>query len=336
MKRATALLATLLVGGCSRNPSMLFDHAGPHAAWTAWLFWLFFWVSLAVWIIVLGALGYALYRGTRRPNKLTRSAVQPNDRILTRWVAVAVALTVVILTGLVGASYAVDRHLIALDQNPTRQIELTGHQWWWEIRYFDSEPGKQFTTANELHVPVGETIELKLKSNDVIHSVWIPNVAGKRDIIPGQDNRITIRLDRPGIWRGRCAEFCGYQHAFMGLTVIAETPEQYQAWRDAQLEPAAAPRSDEEKRGKDVFANTTCGMCHVIRGTSPGHSSYAPELTHLKSRTSIGAGAAPNTKGYLGGWIIDPHSLKPGVHMPVNLQNAADFQALLAYLEILK
>jgi cytochrome c oxidase subunit II len=336
MMRIALVIAAFTLSGCSRNPSMLLDHAGPPAAWTAWLFWVFLAVSVVVWTVVVAALGIALWRSSNRRTPREPEALAADDPLLARWVAAAIGVTVLILTGLVGATYAIDRQLIALDQNPSREIVLTGHQWWWEIRYLDDEPGKVFTTANELHVPVGESIRLILKSNDVIHSVWIPNVAGKRDIIPGQDNFATIRLDKEGVWHGRCAEFCGLQHAFMGLTVIAEPRDKFEEWRNAQLDSAAQPQSEEEKRGQQVFANTTCALCHVIRGTSPGHSGRAPDLTHLKSRASIGAGAAPNTKGHLGGWIIDPHGLKPGVHMPVNLQNSEDFQALLAYLEILK
>jgi cytochrome c oxidase subunit II len=336
---AISLLLPLL-GACSRNPSVLLDHAGPHAGTIASLFWLFLGVSVAVWVIVLGFLAYALLRHRQTGDEespLLTAADPGREQVLTRWVSGSVALTVAIITALVGSSYAIDRRLISLDQNATREIVLTAQQWWWEIRYVDPEPGKQFITANELHVPVGETIKLTLKSNDVIHSLWVPNVAGKRDIIPGQDNSLTIRVDRAGVWQGRCSEFCGFQHAFMGLALIALPPDEFDRWRVSQLSAAAQPNSDEEKRGQDVFKSSSCIMCHTIRGEEPaGYGSHAPDLTHLKSRRTIGAGAAPNTKGHLGGWIIDPHSMKPGVHMPVNLQNARDFQALLAYLEILR
>jgi cytochrome c oxidase subunit II len=332
--------ALLLLGGCTRNPSVLFDHAGPHAASIGWLMWLFFAVTASVFVVVLGFLGFALWRGTRHaeiePEPITLSPA--TESRLATFVAVGVGLTVIILTVLVGASYATDKRLISFESKPSLEIELTGHQWWWEIRYLNEhEPSKQFTTANELHLPVGKAVKLTLKSNDVIHSVWIPNLAGKRDIIPGRDNSLTIQADRDGVWHGRCAEFCGYQHAFMALTVVADAPERFESWQEAQRQSSVQPQSDEQKRGQEIFTTGPCALCHVIRGTeAAGHSSYAPELTHLKSRTTIGAGAAPNTKGHLGGWIIDPHGLKPGVHMPVNLQNAADFQALLAYLEILK
>jgi cytochrome c oxidase subunit II len=338
MNRAAAILAGAALAGCSRNPSILLDTAGPHANEIQWLFWLFFWVCAAVWLCVIGLLGFATWRGLRRWRDTPAPATAPaEERRLVAWVSTGVGLTFAILTLFVGASYAVDRKLISLDSGPTMEIQITGHQWWWEIQYLGETPSAQFTTANELHVPSGSTVKLKLRSSDVIHSFWIPNVAGKRDIIPGRENEATIRVDRDGVWHGRCAEFCGYQHAFMGLTLIAETPDKFEKWKASQRLPAAAPQSDEEKRGQEIFETGSCGACHVIRGTSAdGHSNYAPELTHLKSRSSIGAGAAPNVKGYLGAWILDPHGIKPGVHMPPNLQNADDFQALLAYLEILK
>jgi cytochrome c oxidase subunit 2 len=198
-------------------------------------------------------------------------------------------------------------------------------------------PSNTFITANEIHVPVNEKIRLKLKSSDVIHSLWFPNLSGKKDIIPGKDRDMVIRADRQGIWQGRCGEYCGNQHALMGLTLIAESKGSYEAWKASQRMPARQPQTAAEKRGQEIFQTSACVLCHVIRSeTSKGFSNVAPELTHLKSRLSIGAGAAPNTKGHLGGWIIDPHGLKPGVHMPTNLQEPQDFQDLLTYLESLK
>jgi cytochrome c oxidase subunit 2 len=260
-----------------------------------------------------------------------------SERGLKLWVSAGIAVTVLILTSFVGLSYAVDRRLITLDDEPAIEIEVTAHQWWWELRYPGPRPSDTFATANEMHVPLGQTVKLKLKSVDVIHSFWLPNLAGKADIIPGRDQDLVFRADKEGTWHGRCSEYCGLQHAFMGLTLIVDEPAQFQQWLAAQRAEAIEPRTDEERRGRDVFATGPCGLCHVIRGTdAAGHSSSAPDLTHLKSRTTIGAGAAPNSKGHLGGWIIDPQGIKPGVHMPTILQEPNDFQALLAYLEILK
>jgi cytochrome c oxidase subunit II len=339
MRRTSALLASLALAGCSRNPSILFDHAGPHAAWTGWLFWLFFIVSGVVWLLVLGLLAFALHRGrTRAAQGHGPLPANPaTDRMLARSVGGGIAATILALTVFVGASYAIDRRLLDLDGQARRMVVITANQWWWEIRYPDANSGQDVVTANELHLPVGEPVKLVLRSNDVIHSFWLPNVAGKRDIIPGLENTLVIRVDKAGVWHGRCAEFCGYQHAFMGVTVIAEPAADFEAWRSAQLAPAAEPSAEDEKRGKQVFESSGCGVCHHIRsGETGGDNSSAPDLTHLKSRNTIGAGAAPNTPGHLGGWILDPHRIKPGVHMPINLLSAADLRVLLAYLESLK
>jgi len=337
---AAGLLGAIALGcGCSRNPSVLLDPAGPHAQAIGWLFWLFIGVAAVVWVIVVGLLLVLMLRSRARGGIVAppaRPAASTEGR-LRLIVGGGVFATFLILTGLIVASFTVDRDLIALDRQPSLDIELTGHQWWWELRYPGATPGETFTTANELHVPVGETIRLRLRSVDVIHSVWLPNIAGKRDVLPGIDRELVFRVDKAGTWRGRCAEFCGLQHAFMGLTLIADDPQAFKAWQEAQRAPAREPRTDEERFGRDVFVSGPCGLCHVIRGTdAAGHSSSAPDLTHLKSRTTIGAGAAPNAKGYLGGWIVDPHAIKPGVHMPTNLQSPREFQALLSYLETLQ
>ncbi|MDD5460070.1 MAG: c-type cytochrome [Methylococcales bacterium] len=227
--------------------------------------------------------------------------------------------------------------LFDLDKDSELEIEVTAHQWWWELSYLSATPSDVFTTANELHVPVNTKVRLKLKSPDVIHSLWLPNLAGKQDIIPGREQDLVLRVDREGIWHSRCGEFCGLQHAFMRLALFSESKRAFEAWRTAQRQPSAEPQTDIEKHGHEVFSKGACTVCHAIREkNTTGYSDHAPELTHLKSRTTIGAGAAPNTKGYLGGGILDPHSIKPGVHMPTILQKPEDFQALLVYLETLK
>jgi cytochrome c oxidase subunit 2 len=165
----------------------------------------------------------------------------------------------------------------------------------------------------------------------------LPNLNGKRDIIPGRSNILWIEADKPGEWHGRCAEFCGYQHAHMDLTVIAEPLDSFNGWRGAQTAPAHQPQTEEQVRGEVIFASSNCGLCHAIRGSlADGQTTTAPDLTHLKSRLTIGAGVAPNGEGFLGGWIADPHGLKPGVNMPTTLLSPADFQALLVYLETLE
>jgi cytochrome c oxidase subunit 2 len=332
-RSACCAVAILALSGCAGNPSVL-EATGPEATDIARLFWLFIGVSAVVYVLVIVALVWAVIRSRRQaaPDMGPTMA-----RSATRLIGGAVAATVLILSGLVVASFAVDRGLLSMQQEPFVEVEVTGHQWWWEIRYLSDDPSKIFRTANELHVPVGRRVKLNLKSADVIHSVWLPNLNGKRDTIPGRGNMMWIEADKPGEWHGRCAEFCGYQHAHMDLTVIAEPLDSFNSWRAAQTEPAHQPETEEQRHGEAVFASSNCVTCHAIRGSlADGQSTIAPDLTHLKSRTMIGAGTAPNSKGFLAGWVADPHGLKPGVNMPTNILSPADFQALLAYLETLE
>jgi cytochrome c oxidase subunit 2 len=331
------LFLSLNLLACTRNPSILLNPAGPHAAKIESLFWYVFWVEVIVWILVLGVLFRSLARRKTEKIEQPLELSERTERRLTLFVGTAIAMTVLILTSIVGFSYLVDKKLIELDQNPTLEIEVTAHQWWWELRYMDKPASKIFLTANEIHIPIHEKVKLILKSTDVIHSLWIPNLSGKKDIIPGREQDLVIEANQEGVWKGRCAEFCGMQHAKMDLIVIAESKEKFEAWKESQLQPAKEPQDPEEIRGMKIFTSISCTMCHVIRGTeAKGYSSHAPDLTHLKSRTHIGSGAATNTKGNLGGWIIDPQRIKPGVHMPTMLQEPRDFQALLNYLETLK
>jgi cytochrome c oxidase subunit 2 len=215
-------------------------------------------------------------------------------------------------------------------------INVTGHQWWWEVEYQDlNAPTLRFRTANEIHIPVGRPVVLNVTSRDVIHSFWVPNLQGKRDLISGYTTSIWLQADRPGVYRGQCAEFCGYQHANMAVYVTAEEDAPFKGWLAAQREPSLEPSTDTARSGRDVFMRGSCPTCHTIRGTAAG-GTVGPELTHLASRRTLAAGTLPNTAGHLGGWISDPQSVKPGVKMPPNKLSGDDFQALLAYLEGLK
>jgi cytochrome c oxidase subunit 2 len=203
------------------------------------------------------------------------------------------------------------------------------------VQYLDPVASQRVTTANEIHIPVGRPVVLTLKSHDVIHSLWVPNLAGKKDLIPGHETTLALRADRPGRYRGQCAEFCGYQHGKMGLLVIAEPPETFAAWLEAQRRTPPPPTDPLPQRGQQVFLAGTCAMCHAIQGTS-AFGRVAPDLTHIASRPTLAAATLPNRPGYRAGWIVDSQSLKPGNHMPPNPLNPPDLQALLAYLESLK
>jgi cytochrome c oxidase subunit 2 len=214
-------------------------------------------------------------------------------------------------------------------------IEVVAHQWWWELQYKDSTPGGLFTTANELHVPVGQPVLLVLTSRDVIHSFWVPNLAGKKDLVPGRTQSWWFQADTPGVYRGQCAEFCGHQHAKMALLVVAEPLTDYQAWVRRSQQPAVTPSDPVAARGQQVFMNGTCVMCHAIQGT-PARSRNGPDLTHLASRRTLAAATLENTRGALAGWIVDPQRVKPGTQMPPSQLSSQDLDALLTYLQTLK
>jgi cytochrome c oxidase subunit 2 len=211
-------------------------------------------------------------------------------------------------------------------------VQVLSHKWWWEFRYPVSGVATQFSTAYELHVPAGRPVELELIATDVIHSFWVPSLSGKRDAIPGKHNVLLIRADRPGVYEGQCAEFCGTEHANMRFLVIADSPAQFAAWRDHQLESSVAPGADAlRQRGLDVFMSSRCSSCHAISGTD-AFGTVGPDLTHLASRRRLAMGSVINDPQHLSQWIEDPQSTKPGVQMPSTPLSTADQQALLAYL----
>ncbi|MDB5824061.1 MAG: hypothetical protein JWR21_2765 [Herminiimonas sp.] len=290
-------------------------------------------VFIAVLAMFLRAVWRAPRSGAATPPD-TSSITVPERRI-HRGVLWSVVLATVGLFVLLIADVRTSRALAGLPLSDAVHIDLIGHQWWWEARYTDPQPSRMFTTANELHIPVGRPVIISLQSNDVIHTLWVPNLHGKKDLIPGRTALIQLRADRPGAYRGQCAEFCGLEHALMAMLVTAQPPNEYEAWAEAQRQPAPQPSGQLEMRGLQVFQSTTCVMCHAIQGTS-ANARTGPDLTHLASRQTIAAGSLPNTRGHLAAWILDPQKSKPGVNMPATPLSPADLQALLAYLETLK
>lgn len=313
------------------------DVAGPQAARIIDLWHLTLGVCSLVFAAVLIALLWALWRTPRAQADTPAdvSGLRHVERGPTRSVISAVAVSIALLLVLLAASVATDRALAHLPLRDAVHIELTGHQWWWSARYDDADPSRIFDTANELHIPLGRPVIVTLHSDDVIHSLWVPNLAGKKDLIPGRTATLTLRADRAGVYRGQCAEFCGHQHAWMALTVTAEAPAQYEAWAAQQRQPAAPPSDATALRGQQVFLGSTCVMCHAIGGTEAG-ARRAPDLTHLASRRTLAAGALPNDAQHLASWISNPQAHKPGVNMPSHALSQSDMQALVAYLGSLR
>jgi len=329
-RAATAGLA-LAAAGCGRGFSAV-DPAGPQAARIHGLTVLFTALGAAVFATVAGALLYAAWRGHRR---VENASGDREERRMAVWVASAVAGTVVILVTLLMLDFRVGRRMADFADPAAITIKVTGKQWWWDVEYEDPVASRRVHTANEIHIPVGRRVRLLVQSGDVIHSFWVPALHGKIDMIPGYSGTTYLRADRPGIYRGQCAEFCGLQHAHMALEVIAEPPEAFERWYQGQLRPAAPPADSVQARGQQVFLSRSCAMCHSIRGTDAG-SRVGPELTHLASRRTLAAGTLPNRRGHLAGWVLDPQSVKPGARMPPNQLSAEELHALLAYLESLR
>ncbi len=327
----TGLVSAMFFDGIT-SPQSALAPASPQAARISDLWWLMFTICSVVFVAVIATLLYAVFH---RRAATSQSAEAGAERRMTIAVGGAVAATAAILFVLLVASISSGRGLASSTGPAAVTIEVTGHQWWWEVQYADPEPSRRVTTANEIHIPVGQPVLFKLKARDVIHSFWVPNLHGKRDLIPGHETTIALQAERPGMFRGQCAEFCGYQHAHMALLVIAEPPEQFSAWLEHQRRPAVQPGNAHQRRGLEVFLASSCVMCHTIRGT-PAGGRVAPDLTHLSSRLTLAAGTLPNTPGHLAGWIIDPQAIKPGNKMPPNVFDAEDFQALLAYLQSLQ
>src|SRR3954468_19761777 len=283
----------------------ILQSAGPQAAHIESLWWLTLAICTVVFLAILVAVAWAVMR-KRRGDAATPpdiSFITKKERGAELAVVAGLGVSLLGLIVLTVASFVTDRALASLGA-PDLQIDVTGHQWWWDARYDDQDKSKIFTVANEIHIPVGKPVLLRLRADDVIHSFWVPNLSGKKDLIPGRDATLTLQADKPGEYRGQCAEFCGFQHAKMAFVVIAEPREQYDAWAQSQRAPAPQPASEQAQRGQEIFVSGRCAMCRAIRGAR-AQGQRAPDLPHLAGRQTLAAGTLPNTVGHLAGWILD-------------------------------
>lgn len=298
------------------------DPQSPQAHGLSQLIWLIIIVSGVIWTLVLVALFASLRRRQGR--------APASERRLAVAVYSAVGATVLVVAALTLFSFFTTRGLtIAGDDVLT--IEVRGHQWWWEVTY----RSPAFKTANEIRIPVGRPVRVVLSSADVIHSFWVPNLAGKQDLIPGRSNSLDFTAQKAGTYRGQCAEFCGVQHAHMAFTVVALEPAAFDAWQSAQTQPAREPSNAEEAAGEQAFLKRKCAGCHTVRGT-PAGGTTGPDLTHVASRLTIGAGLFETTRGSLAAWIADPQNLKPGNNMPMVDLSSDELKAISAYMTSLR
>jgi cytochrome c oxidase subunit 2 len=290
-------------------------------------------VSGLVCAIVIGASLWAALR--KRPATDDPALHETTRRRASRGVSIATAATIAVLFVVLVYDLALSRGLGHHGVQGALTIQLTGHQWWWDVDYLDTIAQNQVHTANEIHIPVGRVVVLKVRSSDVIHSFWAPSLGVKKDLIPGHPGETSIEADRAGTFKVVCAEFCGLEHAKMALDLVAEDEATFAAWLASRRQAAPLPGDTLALNGRTVLEAGDCAMCHTVAGTRAGGHA-GPDLTHIASRLTIAAGALPNTRENLARWITDPQLIKPGVLMPAHNLAPAAMQSLLAYLATLK
>jgi cytochrome c oxidase subunit II len=319
-------LSTLPIAGLMDGAQSALNPQGPAASEIAALSWLLFFGAAAIFAAVAAFTAYALL--ARRPRRVWMTRVA--------FIAAAgIGFPIVVLTALL-IRVLVMPATAGHGSTATLRIEVVGEQWWWRVHYVDAAGVREFATANEIRLPVGETVELSLRTADVIHSFWVPALAPKLDMIPGRVNRMVVKADHPGELRGQCAEFCGGPHARMALHVIAMQPDEFASWRAQQRRPATPAATSTAERGAQAFHARGCGVCHDVRGTGES-GTRGPDLTHVASRVSLGAATLPVGAGAFAAWIAASHHLKPGNLMPpYDMLPANEIGAIAAYLETLQ
>jgi cytochrome c oxidase subunit 2 len=323
------VVCALVLAGCGGEQSAL-DPQSDQARDISTLWWWMLGVATVVFLGAVGLLGLAWVRRHSEGLPLIGQREGFNLGMVVAF-GIAIPITVLVAVFVVG-NFVVLPQTDAPAASSTRlTVQVIGKQWFWIVKY----PGTTAVTANEIHIPAGTRVNVVTETADVIHSFWVPQLNRKIDMIPGRRNRVLLEAERPGRYRGQCAEFCGLQHAHMAMWVDVDTPDRFRQWLDAQAAPRRAPATAAARRGEQVFLANACASCHTIRGTA-AQGDVGPDLTHVGSRTTLAALTIPNTRGELGNWIRDPQHVKPGNRMPGFKLGDADFQALLTYLEGLK
>ena len=324
-----------MLAGCGGAQDTLDPHSHAAADITN-LFWVMMAVSFGGLALITGLLVVAWLRRGRRGFGADADPEDPHPGEKPAWFVVVGMGVVFPLTVIVALFIVGDWAIVNVTQAPAASstamtVDAVGHQWYWEFRY----PGTTVVTADELHIPVGTRINLVATTADVIHSFWVPELNRKIDTIPGQQNRILLYADKVGVYRGQCAEFCGLQHAHMGMLVFVQPKARFQAWLKRQAAPATPAKSSPARRGEQVFLDGACSSCHAIRGTT-ARGYVGPDLTHLASRTTLAGVTIPNSRDYLARWIVDSQHFKPGNEMPDFHLSPARLRALVAYLGSLR
>lgn len=301
-------------------PPPVLDPAGPFASSLEGLSWVLLGMGAIVSLIVFAALGLALF-GPRSWRK----------RLGSRWMILGAGLAfpAVVIGALLVLGLRDTRDLSAPPPPGEMRIRIVGEMWWWRVIYLDAQGRELFHDANEVILPVGRPVTLELESADVVHSFWVPRLAGKVDMIPGRRNLMRVQADQVGAFGGQCAEYCGGPHALMGLVVVARPAAEFDAWMAGQV----APRVPVAHPGADVFRTSGCGACHTVRGTE-ANGLAGPDLTRVGARRTLGAGILPNNAGTMGGWISNSQALKPGNRMPAYpVLTGSELRAVAEYLD---
>jgi cytochrome c oxidase subunit 2 len=323
---SSILIATFLPPVALAAPPSPLDPASAQAEGAARLYWLAFWIALVIFLAVEGLLLYAIIRFRQQDPAVIPPKIHGSTPLEIAWTAAPAIILLILFVLMVRTMRDT-----AEPVGEAMPVKVIGHQWWWEFQY----PELGIVTANELHIPVGQPVRVELSSDNVIHSFWIPQLAGKTDVVPGQTNSMWFQADRVGVYRGQCAELCGTQHANMNFVVVAQAAEDFQQWAEWQQGPAVAETS-ETAAGQEIFMTTgACLGCHTVNGTS-AQGVLGPDLTHIGSRQTIAGGALENTPENLTRWLTDPQLVKPGNKMVIGRLNQDDIAALVQYLTSLK
>lgn len=310
----------------SSIPSSIFNPQAPHAQAISHLFVVTLFVCAAIFSIVTGAVIFSLIKFRWREGEAEPEQFAGNKTVEIIWSVIPLIIVIVLFALTVRAMQVSDP---PAPKDP--DLVVVGHQWWWEAQY----PKSGVITANEIHIPVGHPMSVRLDATDVLHEFWVPELTRKMTTVPHAQNHIWLEADKPGTYAGICSEYCGTQHAWMRFLVVAESQEQFDAWQKAQLAPAPAPDTPEKVAGWNVFRSMSCINCHAIGGTE-AKARVAPDLTHLASRKQIGAGVIDNTPENLRRWMHNPQDVKPGVKMPNFNFTDEQLTQIVTYFETLK
>lgn len=326
-RRAPQVLCLLLLvtlAGCSPVSPSTLSPSGPKSGFVAWAWWLLFGVAAFVCVVVI-ALAVLAVVVRRRAEKVRTGEARK----------VVMVFGVIIPALVFSATFALSVSGLAVNDKPSSPerltIDVTGHQWWWEVEY----DGTEAVTANEIHIPVRTPVRLRLQTADVIHSFWVPQLMPKVDLLPERVNQTWLSADKPGTYRGQCAEYCGLQHAHMAFEVVAQPKAEFRQWLADQAADARAPSTPEERRGREIVTTSTCSTCHTVRGTE-ADGDVGPDLTHVGSRDRLASGAIPNDVGHMSGWVANSQTVKPGNKMPPQPLPPDDLRAVVSYLQSLK